>query len=254
VEAEKQAAAGLAGSGYSESMQTQMYVTYQNRVATARDSFIRATQAYDNAITEARLQNSSVLAEIALETYRQTTTLALEGLQYKNTLLTEKANRELQLKTFYHTKYQDVLKQINADNAMKEEVRQANLAHERQLAQIKVAQDELKLQKDKFAYEKEQDAKAAAAITKSSGGSSGAKKAATTGAAIGVAGIKKAAQKEETKKKVASASEYLEALIASGASKDKISNEISLAVRNGALSATEAANLRRAFTPRGVQY
>lgn len=191
VEAEKQAAAGLAGSGYGESSQVRMYTAYQNRVAVARDSFIRATQAYDNAITEARLQNSSVLAEIALETYRQTTALAIEGLQYKNTLLTEKANRELQLKTFYHTKYQDVLKQINADNAMKEEVRQANLAHERQQEQIKIAQAELKLQQDKFAYEKAQDAKAAAAITKSSGGSSSGSKSGSSGGSSSSSNSKK---------------------------------------------------------------
>ena len=53
---------------------------------------------------------------------------------------------------------------------------------------------------------------------------------------------------------VKDASEYIEKLIASGATKDKVSNEIALALKNGGLSKGEAAKLRMAFTPRGVQY
>ena len=65
VNAEKQASAGLAGSGYSESSRVNMYNTYQNRYVSARESYMLAVQNYDNQITQARLQNSSALAEIA---------------------------------------------------------------------------------------------------------------------------------------------------------------------------------------------
>ena len=51
-----------------------------------------------------------------------------------------------------------------------------------------------------------------------------------------------------------SAAVYIEALIKSGATKDKVSNEISLALRKGELTEKEAATLRAIFTPRGVQY
>jgi hypothetical protein len=47
---------------------------------------------------------------------------------------------------------------------------------------------------------------------------------------------------------------YLNKLISSGASKDKVSNEIALALRNGAITKQEAAKLRQTFTPRGLQY
>ena len=57
--AEQMAAQGMAGTGYSESSQVSMYNTYQNRVATARDSYNRAVLNYNNAIKDARLQNRS---------------------------------------------------------------------------------------------------------------------------------------------------------------------------------------------------
>ena len=65
--AEAQAAQGLNNTGYSESSQVSMYNTYQNRVATARESYNKAVLNYDNAIKDAQLQNNSKLAEIAFQ-------------------------------------------------------------------------------------------------------------------------------------------------------------------------------------------
>ena len=46
VNAEIQAQQGLRNGGYSESSQVSMYNQYQNRVATARDSYNRAVLEY----------------------------------------------------------------------------------------------------------------------------------------------------------------------------------------------------------------
>lgn len=124
VNAEKMAANGMTNTGYSESSKVAMYTAYQNRVATAREVYNRAVLNYDNSIKEARLQNSVVLAEIAGESLEAQLKLALEGFQYKNELLREKADRQLAIKSFYQQQYQSVLDQINTEAAMEEEKRQ----------------------------------------------------------------------------------------------------------------------------------
>ena len=126
VNAEKEAAAGLAGTGYSESAQVSMYNTYQNRVASARESYTRAVLNYDNAIKDAMLQNNAILAEIAYKALQEQLELSLAGFQYKNTLVLEKANKEIELDNMYYQRYQDVLQQINQENATAEQIRQYN--------------------------------------------------------------------------------------------------------------------------------
>lgn len=126
TEAEKMAAAGLQNTGFSESSQVSMYNTYQNRVASAREVFNLAVLNYNNAIKEARLQNNSILAEIAYEALQKQLELSLQGFQYKNQLILDKANKKLEVENTYYDRYQDVLEQINTENAMKEEVRQFN--------------------------------------------------------------------------------------------------------------------------------
>ncbi len=122
--AEQMAAQGLANTGYSESSQVSMYNTYQNRVATARESYQRAVLNYDNAIKDARLQNNSVLAEIAYQAQQTQLELSLQGFQYKNQLLETQSNKLLEIKGMYHSQYQDVLQQINTENSLAEQVRQ----------------------------------------------------------------------------------------------------------------------------------
>lgn len=124
--AEQQAASGLDKTGYSESSQVSLFNTYQNRVATARESYNLAIQNYNNAITEARLQNNSVLAEIAYEALQKQLELSLQGFQYKNQLILEKSNARTEVENTYYARYQDVLSQINTENALAEQVRQFN--------------------------------------------------------------------------------------------------------------------------------
>ncbi len=124
--AEQMASAGMENTGYRESAQVSLYNTYQNRVATARESYNNAVLNYNNAIKDARLQNSSVLAEIAYNSLRQQLELSLEGFQYKNNLILDKAAKKTELENTYYSRYQDVLQQINTENALAEEVRQYN--------------------------------------------------------------------------------------------------------------------------------
>lgn len=136
VEAEKMASAGLANTGFSESSQVSMYNTYQNRVMTARESFNQAVLNYDNAIKDARLQNNSVLAEIAYNTLQQQLELSLQGFQYKNQLILEQANKKVELDNQYYNRYLDVLNQINTENAMAEDIRQFEKNYELQNKQL----------------------------------------------------------------------------------------------------------------------
>jgi hypothetical protein len=99
--AEAMAAQGLHHSGVSESAQVAYYNTYQNRVATARESYSRAVQNYENLITQARLANSSALAEIAITALEKESELALNNVIYKNPLITEKAKAERDITNDY---------------------------------------------------------------------------------------------------------------------------------------------------------
>lgn len=112
VNAEKMASIGMGGTGYAESSQVAMYNQYQNRVATARENIQLAIQSYDNAITQAQLQNSSALAEIAYQALQKRLELSLEGFQYKNDLLLEKENMRITEENIY----QKVMDEINAEN------------------------------------------------------------------------------------------------------------------------------------------
>jgi hypothetical protein len=173
VKAEQVAASGLSNSGYADSLQTQAYVAYQNRVATAREAYQNAVLNYNNAITEARLQNNSALAEIAYQALQKQLELSLAGFQYKNTLLLSKAETNRTIDNTYYTRYQDVLKQINTENTLKEQIRQ----HEATLAENKRQFDaQLAFQKEQFAYQK-----AKAASSGGSGGSGSIKKSSGSG-------------------------------------------------------------------------
>lgn len=150
VNAEKTAAMGMGNSGYSESSQVRMYTAYQNRVATAREAFTRINMNYDNMIQEAKLQNNSLLAEIAFETFQKQSELLIQGFNAKNQLLLELADKKLAIKQMYHSKYQDVLKQINTENAFAYQREQDSIANAR-------AQAQLDLQREQFEYQKYKD-------------------------------------------------------------------------------------------------
>lgn len=126
VNAEQIASMGMQNTGYSESSKVAMYNTYQNRVAAARESKKLADLNYDNMIKDAHLQNSSVLAQIALNAYEKEVELSLQGMQYKNSLLLDKANKKMEIDNMYHNRWQEVLAQINHENALAEQIRQYN--------------------------------------------------------------------------------------------------------------------------------
>lgn len=150
AQAEKVAGAGLSGSGYSESSQVRMYTAYQNRVAAARESYNRVIADYNIAMAEAKTQNSSILAEIAHNAMIKGLELTLEGITKNTELLTQKANHKLQIKQIYHNKYQDVLDQINTENALKEQVRMNDAAIAHQKAQEEIANAQLAEEKRQF--------------------------------------------------------------------------------------------------------
>ena len=151
--AEQMAAQGLQGTGYSESSQVAMFNTYQNRVATAREAFAKANLNYDNAMQEARLAGSVALAEIAFNSYKSQLEIMLQGFQYENDLLKEQMNMELQLDETFHNRWQDVVEQMNHENAMAEEIRQFN-------QQMKMEQYQLNIQRQQwekdYSFQKQQ--------------------------------------------------------------------------------------------------
>lgn len=136
--AEAMASRGLTGTGYAESSQVSMFNAYQNRVATARESYTRAVVEYDNQIKEAQLQNNSALAEIAYQALQTKLELSLQGFQYKNSLLEAQLNAKQQTEDRYYSRWQNVLNQINTENALAEQQRQFNeqMALERQAISI----------------------------------------------------------------------------------------------------------------------
>ena len=160
VNAEQMAAQGLANSGYSESSQVSMYNTYQNRVATARESYNLAVLNYNNAIKDARLQNNSVLAEIAYEALQQQLELSLQGFQHNNQLLLEKADQKAQIMDRYDNRYQAVLDQMNTENALQEELRQFNANYELEMKNynesVRQYNENLALQQAQLEEEKRQ--------------------------------------------------------------------------------------------------
>ena len=265
--AEQVAAQGLANTGYSESSQVSLFNTYQTRVATAREVFNNVIMNFDNGIREAQLQNNAALAEIRYKAQQEQLELALAGFQYKNTLVMEKANKKTELENTYYGRYKDVLSQINTENALAEEVRQYN--ESKALEQAKLAEQKrqynqsLAMEKAKLAEERRQfnvlHSSSGSSGSSGGGGSSGGSiKKSSSKSSSSKKSSSSAVQKNEHggggKKFEVSATSYLNELIKSGASKDKVSNEIAIALREGAITKKEATALRNKFTPRGLQY
>lgn len=154
--AEQLAASGLANTGYSESSQVGIYNTYQNRVATARESYELAVLNYNNAIKEARIQNSSVLADIAYQGLQMQLELALQGFQYENELLLNQLSTKMAIEDTYYNRYLDVLSQINTENALKEQQRQFDLSHDLDMKQYQLQEKELNAALEQLENEKQE--------------------------------------------------------------------------------------------------
>lgn len=159
VNAEQMAISGLSNSGYSESSMVSMYNTYQNRVATARESFNQAILNYNNSIKEAQLTNNSALAEISYNALQQQLQLSLEGFQYKNSLLDAKTNQINANNSRYDTKYQNVLAQINQEIENRRNLYNTNVGILQDYNSAKRQIDQLLLQKEEL-LEKKREAEA----------------------------------------------------------------------------------------------
>lgn len=263
AEAEKMADAGLAHTGFAESSQVRMYTAYQNRVAIAREAFVQASLNYDNAIKEARLQNSATLAEIAFQTYQKSLELGLEGFQYKNALISELTDKKLQTKQYYSTEQQRIVDQINQQNALAEEVRQFNQNYNEQVRQFneemarlkakdsaEAAQAAAELEQRKAELEEEKRQFDAQMKQKSAQITSSNKQASQTTAR---AKIRENVGSTNSGNST-SATDYFNAMIASGATKSQVSAEISKAQKQGIITKAEATELRKVFVPIGVEY
>ena len=183
VQAEIRASQGLNNTGYAESSNVSMYNTWQNRVATAKQSLNDAMVQYDNMITQARLSNNEALAEIAFNYAKAQAQYALEGFQYKNTLIESKQSRLAELGQRYDTKYQNMLNQINNELAARRETfYQANNVISN-YNKLKQDQDQWEKQ---MAYQRERDAieDARYNASKSSGGSSRRSSGSSSGSGI----------------------------------------------------------------------
>lgn len=146
---------GLQNSGYAESSKVDMYNTYQNRVATARQGLNDAKLEFDNAIKEAQLQNNATLAENALKALEQKLNIALEGFNYKTEQENNRMNWNYNINNTYYNRYQDVEKQINYENEQAEAIRQFNEQMAYQKEQQRLEQE--RWQKE-LEYQKQQDA------------------------------------------------------------------------------------------------
>ena len=161
VNAEQMAAQGLSNTGYSESSRIRAYVSWQNRVATARASFEQAKINFSNQMQEAKLQNNALLAEIAYNTLVEQSKLALEQITTRSTLISDLTTQKNQTRSYYQTKWKDELDRVNAEIRLREEARQFD-------ENYKLDERQIELAEKKFDFEKKQynDSK-----SESSGGS-----------------------------------------------------------------------------------
>lgn len=188
--AEALASQGLNQTGYSESTRTNAYNTYQNRYMTARESYNQAVLNYDNSIKEAQLANSAALAQIAYEALQKQLELSLQGFQYKNQLILQRLEAVNQEKDRYYTRYQNVLQQINTENALAEQVRQYNesLAEQKRQYNSTLAFQKQQAAQEQANWEKEY---ALARSSKLSSGSSGGGSSGSTSLKKGSSSSKK---------------------------------------------------------------
>lgn len=155
VSRENAVANGVSNSGYSESSKVDMYNTYQNRVATARESLNNIKLEFDNAIKEAQLSNNATLAENALTALQQKLQIALEGFNYKTEQENNRLNWNYTINDTYYNRYQDVEDQINYENQQAEAIRQWNEQMAYQKEQQRLEQERWE---QEMAYQKQQDA------------------------------------------------------------------------------------------------
>ena len=144
VNAEKMAANGLSGSGYSETSKVRMYQAYQNRKALAYKAFTKAITEYNNQITMARSQNSVTIAQIASNAIKEKARIALEGFYYKNDLITKQTDAITETNRYYDSLWLDQYDRLYEQEKDKRdfEQKQAEAAQEQANWQAEFDQDQ----------------------------------------------------------------------------------------------------------------
>lgn len=244
VNAEKMAAQGLQNTGYAESSMVAMYNQHQARLTAAREVYQKIALDLDNQMTNAKLQNNATIAQIAYNGTQQRLEMLMQYTMYGNQLLTEMATAKANVKNQNFQNYMSVYNQLLEENKYKTSVDQYN--------------ETLAFQREQFNWQKEQaEAKASSSggsssITKSGVKPSNSSEKATGSISKDVKNINNSNKTSKTSYKDAEL--YINELIKSGASKDRVSAEITLALREGALTKEQAKKLRATYTPRGLQY
>lgn len=113
VNAEQMAANGLRNTGYAESSKVAMYNQYQTRITAARTSYQQAIKDYDMAITQARLQNSSVLAQIAVDALKQRMEYIIQFSAQNTSLLSSLAQQKTAIRQQNLSNYMSVYNMLN---------------------------------------------------------------------------------------------------------------------------------------------
>lgn len=117
---------GLSGSGWSETIQSGFYNTYQNRYAQARESYNEIVQNFNNNMTEAQLQNSSALLQIYAQAQQQQMELALQKFSVISDLTLRKQSERITLDSEYNNRWRQIEQQINTENSLAEQIREYN--------------------------------------------------------------------------------------------------------------------------------
>jgi hypothetical protein len=138
----------------------------------------------------------------------------------------DQTNKKLEVDQMYYGRWQDVLQQINTENALAEQKRQADLADKRAKAQLAEQKRQFDAQME---YQKQQ----ATTISKGSGGSNAGKKAGTK--TLG-AGAKKTAAVSGNKSSTSKSSKIVvvnSPLTAEGAAQKVASGELIVTKQEG---------------------
>ena len=147
VQREIEAQNGLNRSGYGETTKSQAWTTQQNRTAQAKAKLADAKLQFDNAINEARLNNDTLKAQLALQMLEQKQNEMLRSLNYETDVTQQKLSNSQNLNSEYYNRYNNVWSQVQQENAAKEAARQWEAEQAENQRQFN----------EKMAYQKERD-------------------------------------------------------------------------------------------------
>ena len=143
VTAESQASQGLGQSGFSETVKLGGYNMYQNRLAAANKVLQDAITTYNLNMNEAKVNYDVQKAQNAVTKLQSMLELSQNYYDKKSTLSQNKLNNNQSLNSDYFNRYNTVYQNIEEEKAKQEQIRQYN--------------ENLALQREQLAYQKERD-------------------------------------------------------------------------------------------------